>query len=65
MRGERPGGAAQRLVKRGVDGERGMMGRGKVGPEGITSGVNKGGQMGKHWRGREKDREEPGAAASE
>jgi hypothetical protein len=53
------------LVKRGVDGERGAMGRGKVGPEEVTSGGNKGGQMGKHGRGREEDREEPSAVASE
>jgi hypothetical protein len=33
MRGERRGGAARRLAKRGEDGERGAMGRGKEGPE--------------------------------
>jgi hypothetical protein len=65
MRGERQGGAAWRLSKRGEDRERGRMERGKDGLEKITSGGNKGGQMGKHGRGREEDREEPGTAASE
>jgi hypothetical protein len=65
MRGERRGGAAWRLAMREVDGERGTMGRGKVGPEEITSGGNKGGQREKHGRGREEDREEPSMAASE
>jgi hypothetical protein len=37
MRGESQGGAGWRLVKKGVHGERGAMGRGKVGPEEITS----------------------------
>jgi hypothetical protein len=64
-RGERRRGAAQRLKKRGENGERGAMGRGKGGPEEIISGGNKGGQMGKNGRGREEDREEPGVAASE
>jgi hypothetical protein len=45
LRGERWGGAAWRLVKRGVDRERGMMGRGKVGPEEITSRGNIGRQI--------------------
>jgi hypothetical protein len=64
-RGERRCRAARRLVKREVDGERGTMRRGKGGPEEITSGGNKGGQRGKNGRGREEDREEPGAVASE
>jgi hypothetical protein len=64
MRGERRGGVAWRLAKRGVDGERGTTGRGKVGPEEITSRGNKGGQMGKHGRGRVEDRGEPSVAAS-
>jgi hypothetical protein len=65
IRGERRGRAVWRLAKREADGERGGMGRGKGGPEEITSGGNKGGQRGKHGRGREEDREEPGTAASE
>jgi hypothetical protein len=64
-RGERRGGAAWRLVKRGIDGESGAMRRGKGGPEEITSRGNKGGQKGKNGRGREEDREEDSAAASE
>jgi hypothetical protein len=64
-RGERRGGAAQRLMKGGENGERGVMGRGKGGPEDIISGGNKGGQMGKGGRGREEDSEEPSAVASE
>jgi hypothetical protein len=64
-RGERRGGAAWRLAKRGVAGERGAMRRGTGGPEETTSGGNKGGQRGKNGRGREEDREEPGAVASE
>jgi hypothetical protein len=64
-RGERRGGAARRLMKRGENGERGATGRGKGGPEEIISGGNKGGQKGKNGRGREEDREEPGAVASE
>jgi hypothetical protein len=40
------------------------MGRGKVGPEEIISGGNKGGQMGKNGRGRVEERGEPGTAAS-
>jgi hypothetical protein len=64
-RGERRGGAVWRLMKRGENGERGTMGRGKGGPEEIISRGNKGGQMGKSRRGREEDREEPGVAASE
>jgi hypothetical protein len=51
-------------VQIGVDGERGMMGRGKVGLEKIISGGNKGREMGKHRRGREEEREEPSMAAS-
>jgi hypothetical protein len=39
IRGERRGGAAWRLAKRGEDGERGTMGRGKDGPEEITSSM--------------------------
>jgi hypothetical protein len=64
-RGERQGGAAWRLKKSGENGERGATGRGKGGPEEIISGGNKGGQIGKNGRGREEDREEPGAVASE
>jgi hypothetical protein len=64
-RGERRGGAARRLAKKEADGERGAMGRGKVGPEEITCGVNKGGQLGKTGREREEERGEPGAAAPE
>jgi hypothetical protein len=64
-RGERRGAAVGRLAKRGVDGERGTLRRGKGGPEEITSGGNKGGQRGKNGRGREVEREEPGTAASE
>jgi hypothetical protein len=41
------------------------MGRGKEGPEKITSGGNKGGNMGKNGRGREEDREEPSMVAPE
>jgi hypothetical protein len=68
--GERRGGPTRRLTKRsgagrGESGERGAMGRGKGGPEEIINGGNKGGQMGKHGRGREEDREEPGVAACE
>jgi hypothetical protein len=62
-RGERRGGAAWRLAKKDVDGERGAMGRGKVGLEEITRGGNKGGQIGKTGRGREEERGEPGMAA--
>jgi hypothetical protein len=65
MRGERRGGAAQRLAMRGKEGGRGAMGRDKDGLEEITSGGNKGGQMGKHGRGRVEERGEPGMAASE
>jgi hypothetical protein len=64
-RGERRGGAARRLAKKEVDGERGAMGRGKVGLEEITRGGNKGGQIGKTGRGREEERGEPGVAAPE
>jgi hypothetical protein len=64
MRGDRRGGAARRLGKKGVDGERGTMGRGNVGPEQITSGGNKGRQMGKNGRERVEERGEPSAAAS-
>jgi hypothetical protein len=64
-RGERRGGAAQRLANKEVDGERGTMGRGKVGPEEITCRENKGGQLGKTGRGREEERGEPSAAAPE
>jgi hypothetical protein len=65
MRGERRGGAARRLKKRGENWERGAMGRGKGGLEEIINGGNKGGQSGKNGRGREEDREEPGVVASE
>jgi hypothetical protein len=64
-RGERRGGAARRLAKRGDAGERGAKGKAKGGPEEKINGGNKGGQMGKNGRGREEDREEPGVAASE
>jgi hypothetical protein len=64
IRGERQGGAAQRLAKKGVDGERGTMGRGKAGPEEIICGGNRGGQTGKNGRGRVEERGEPGVAAS-
>jgi hypothetical protein len=63
-RRERRGGVARRLAKKGEDGERGAMGRGKGGPELITSRGNKGGQMAKHGRGRVEERGEPGVAAS-
>jgi hypothetical protein len=63
-RGERRGGAARRLAKRGVDGERGAMGRGKVDPEEITGGGNKGRQLGKNGRGWVEERGKPSAAAS-
>jgi hypothetical protein len=52
-------------MKRGGNGERGTMGRGKGGPEEIISRGNKSGQIGKNGRGREEDREEPSVAASE
>jgi hypothetical protein len=64
MRGERRGGVAQRLARRGEDRERGVMGRGKAGLEKITSGGNKGGQMGKNRTGRVEEWGEPSAAAS-
>jgi hypothetical protein len=64
MRGERRGGAARRLAKKGADGERGTTGRGKDGLEEIIGGGNIGGQMGKHGRGRVEERGEPGVAAS-
>jgi hypothetical protein len=64
-RGERWGGVAQRLAKRGEEGERGMVGRGKGGPEAIINGGNKGRQWGKNGWGREENREEPGTVASE
>jgi hypothetical protein len=63
MRGERRGGAAWRLTKRREDGETGAKRRGNEGPEVIPSRGNKGGQMEKHGRGREEERQEPGAAA--
>jgi hypothetical protein len=64
-RGERRGGVAWRLAKRGVEGERGTEGRGKGGLEKIINGGNKGRQRGKNRRGTEEDREEPSVAASE
>jgi hypothetical protein len=64
MRGERQGGAARRLAKKGVDRERGTKGRGKDGREEIISAGNKGGEMVKNGRERVKERGEPGAAAS-
>jgi hypothetical protein len=63
MRGERQGEVAWRLAKRGEEGERGIMGRGKGGLEEITSIGNKGGQRGKNRRGRVEERGEPGMAA--
>jgi hypothetical protein len=39
------------------------MGKGKEGPEMISSGGNTGGQMGKNRRGRVEERGEPGATA--
>jgi hypothetical protein len=63
MRGERRGRAARRLTKRKEDGERGVKRRGNKGLEVIPSGGNKGGQMGKHGRGRQEERGEPGAVA--
>jgi hypothetical protein len=67
-RGERRGGTTWRLRRRsgagrGESGERGALGWGNVRPEEITSGGNKGGQMGKYGRGREEDRGEPGVVA--
>jgi hypothetical protein len=62
-RGERRGGAAWRLAKKEEDGERGAKGRGNEGPEEATRRGNKGGQLGKHGRGRVEERGEPGAAA--
>jgi hypothetical protein len=53
------------LVKRGVEGERGVEGRGKGDLEEIINGGNKGRQRGKNRWGREEDREEPSAVASE
>jgi hypothetical protein len=64
MTGERRGGAARRLAKRGEDGERGTTGMGNEGLGKIIGGGNKGGQMGKNGRGRVEEREEPSAAAS-
>jgi hypothetical protein len=64
MRGERRGGAAQRLAKRGEEGEQGTVGRGKGGPEEIISGGNKGRQIAKNGRGRVEERGEPGVVAS-
>jgi hypothetical protein len=70
-RGERRGGAAWRLEKKtGVGvrgaGERGVMGRGKDGPEIILHGGNKGGETAKNGRGREEERgEQPGEVAPE
>jgi hypothetical protein len=63
MRGERCGGVAQRLAKRREDRERGTKGRGNESPEVISSGGNKGGQMGKNGSGREEERGEPGVVA--
>jgi hypothetical protein len=51
-RGERQGGAAPRLAKKGAEGERGTMGRGRGGLEEIINGGDKGGQRGKNGRGR-------------
>jgi hypothetical protein len=64
-RGERRGGAAQRLAKREEDGQRGVKGRGNEGLEEVNRGANKGGQIGNTGRGREEERGEPGAAAPE
>jgi hypothetical protein len=62
-RGERRGGAARRLAKKEEDGERGAKRRCNEGPEEVTCGGNKGGQLEKHGRGRVEERGEPGAAA--
>jgi hypothetical protein len=62
--GERQGGLAWRLAKRGVDGDRDATGRGKDRPEERTSRGNKDGQMGKNGRGRVEERGEPGMVAS-
>jgi hypothetical protein len=70
-RGERRGGNTWRLRKRsragtGESGERGVLGRGNVGPEVILLGGNKGGKIDKNGRGRVEDRgERPGEVASE
>jgi hypothetical protein len=64
IRGERRGGAARRMAKRGEDRERGVLGRGNEGMEKITSGGNKGVQMGKNGRGRVEEQGEPSVAAS-
>jgi hypothetical protein len=63
-RGERQGGVARRLARRGEAGERGAVGRDKGGPEEINSGGNKGGQMAKHRRGRVEEIGEPSTVAS-
>jgi hypothetical protein len=64
MRGERRGGSAWRLGRKTEARDRGVMGRGKDGPEMIPNGGNKGGAMGKDARGRVEDREKPSAADS-
>jgi hypothetical protein len=67
-RGQRTGGTTWRLRKRsgaltGEGREQGTMRRGKDGPEVISSGRNKGGQMGKNGREREEEMGEPSMAA--
>jgi hypothetical protein len=63
-RGERRGGAAWRLMKKGVDGERGAVGWGKGGLEEKNCRGNKGGQIRKHGRGTPHQTHHPGAVAS-
>jgi hypothetical protein len=60
---ERRGGAVWWLGKRNRVGERGVMGRGKDGPEMTPHGGNKGGTMEKDGRGRAEDRGEPSEVA--
>jgi hypothetical protein len=64
MRGERRGGAAQRLTKKREGGDRGVMGSGKDGPEMKPHRGNKGGKMEKDGRGRVEEWGEPGMASS-
>jgi hypothetical protein len=56
-RGERQGGVAHRIgrktaMEERATGERGVMGRGKGGPEEVLHRGNKGGKIAKHSRGR-------------
>jgi hypothetical protein len=69
-RGERRGGTTRRLRKRsgagtGESGERGVLGRGNVGPEVISLGGNKGGKIDKNGGGRVEERGEPHVVAPE